>query len=182
MTATQATALLNTATTSLKGLMSSTDKTKLDWLSNEWTLLTNSAFTAWWTYDSWTLTSYDTYKLEIQGQTTGASGLLRLRYNSSGGATYWIITMNQAWGISSTSWNTEHTLFTTNSWSGYRYVATYYVDRLLWQSYGDASFLNDWSNTATIMKNWYFGSAISSIQLNVITAISWNIKVYGKNY
>ena len=37
MTATQATALLDVATTSLKGLMSSTDKTKLDGLSNEWT-------------------------------------------------------------------------------------------------------------------------------------------------
>lgn len=182
LTATQATALLNEATTSLKGLMSSADKTKLDGLSNEWTLLTNSAYTAGGTYNTGTLTSYDTYKIEIQWTTTGASWLLRLRYNSSGSAVYGIVTMSQAWWFSSTSGNTEHTLFTTNSWSGYRYVATYFVDRLLGQSYWDASFLNDWSNTVTVMKNWYFGSAITSIQLNVIQTISGNIKIYGKNF
>ena len=46
--------------------MSSADKTKLDGLSNEWTLLTNSAYTAGGTYNTGTLTSYDTYKIEIQ--------------------------------------------------------------------------------------------------------------------
>lgn len=182
LTSLQATALLDVATTSLKGLMSSSDKTKLDGLANEWTALTSSSFTAGGTYNTGALTTYDTYKIEIQWQTTWASWLIRLRYNSSGSAVYWIVTMSQSWSYSSTSWNTEHTIFTTNSGSGYRYVATYYVDRLLWQSYWNASFVADWSNTVTVMKNWYFWSAITSIQLNVITAISWNIKVYGKNY
>lgn len=182
LTGTQVVALLPTATTSSDWKMSAAQVTKLDWLANEWTLLTNSAYTAWGTYNSWTLTSYDTYKLEIQWQTTWASWQIRLRYNSSSSAVYWIVTMSQAWSYSSTTWNSEHTIFTTNSGTWYRYIATYFVDRLLWQSYWDASFLNDWSNTVTIMKNWYFGSAITSIQLSTISNISGNIKIYGKNY
>lgn len=63
--------------------MSSTDKTKLDGLSNEWTLDKTGTFTAGGTYNSGTLTTYDEYKIEIQGTTTGASATLTMQHNSN---------------------------------------------------------------------------------------------------
>lgn len=78
--------MLPVATTSVAGTMSATDKTKLDGLANEWTLLITGTITAGSTYNSGALTTYDFYKIEVTHTTSGATATLNMRFNSDSGA------------------------------------------------------------------------------------------------
>lgn len=179
LTSTQATALLDLATTSLKGLMSSTDKTKLDWISNEWTLLTNSSYTAGGTYNSSTLTSYDLYKVVITWTSTWASTLLLMRANSdSTVSSYAYVTYaTPNWSVSNAT-DSYFPLLSHNSWSWYPFYGEYIITKVWWQIWSLYNPISVWS-----VLSW--GSkpiTVTSIQLSTIVTISGNIKIYGKNY
>lgn len=70
LTGTQATALLDTATTSLKGLMSSIDKTKLDSISSSWSYVNLSQVSNTWA-------SQETlYTTTLPANTLGTNGII----------------------------------------------------------------------------------------------------------
>lgn len=179
MTATQATALLNTATTSLKGLMSSADKTKLDSLSNEWTALTNSTYTAGGTYNSGTLTAYDLYKIVISGTSTAWSTQIRMQVNSDWTASSYETKFSTSTSTSiSTLTDNSFKILNHNVWSG----SPFYTELIMTSSsckITNASWqLADWE-----LINWGYKSAtVSSIQLSTIIAISGKIQIFGKNF
>ncbi len=179
LTATQATALLNTATTSLKGLMSSTDKTKLDWLANEWTLLTSSSYTAGGTYDSSTLTSYDLYKVVITWTSTWSSTFIWLRVNNEATwSSYAYVTVTASnWSISNTS-DWYFPILNHNSGSWYPFYGEYIITKTTCQIWSLYNPISVWSVL-------YCGTkaiTVTSIQLSLIQTITGNIKIYGKNY
>ena len=181
MTATQATALLDVATTSLKGLMSSTDKTKLDGLSNEWTQVYSWSYSSGGTLNTGTLTVYDEYKIEIIGTQTGSSSL-SMRHNSD---STWIYSRNlhsTSWIWSRTTWNTELTLFTFAGWSGYRFVGRYYIDRVSGAMVWEWKVPFDGSNDSIYLRNWFSGLSVTSIQISSASNIAGSVKVYGRNY
>ena len=182
LTVTQATAMLNEATTSLKGLLSASDKTKLDWLSNEWTLDKSGSFTAWGTYASGTLTTYDEYKIEIQGTTTAGSAVIRMRHNGSSSAIYSKLSQSTSGSFSNSTWQTEIELFTTWLGLGYIYNAVLFLDRLTWTMRWDAEVGFDWTFNSSYMVKGFSGLSVTAVSLSLCTAISWNIKIYWRNY
>ena len=176
LTGTQATALLNEATTSLKGLMSSSDKTKLDWLGNEWTLDKSSSFTAGGTYDSSTLTSYNLYKVVITWTSTGWSTFIPLRLNNDSGwssyTTYYV-----TWSTLTSATDSYFQVCNHNSWSWY----PFYVEIIIPKEWGYNYTLWNGMWPGNIYQRWIKSITVTSMQFPFITAISWTIKIYGKN-
>jgi len=188
MTATQATALLNTATTSLKGLLPASGwgttnflRADLTWTNpNEWTLLTSSSYTAWGTYDSWTLTTYDLYKIVISGTSSWSNTFLWLRLNNDASpSTYVTYSYNTGSTSLSSSSDWYYQILYHNSgiwWPFYwEYVMTGRDTALIWSSFAPIS-------VGQTLAWGYKPIAVTSIQLSTIIAISGNIKIYGKNY
>lgn len=183
LTGTQATALLDTATTSLKGLMSPTDKTKLDWLNNEWTQIYSGSFTAWTNVlNTSTLTTYDQYRIDIVATQTGSS-LLSMRLNLDSSPVYSRNSHSTSWSGSVSTALTELNLFSFAWWSGYRFVGRYFIDRASSSIVWDAQVPFDSSFHSSYLRNWYYlWWATTSIQINNATNISWTVKISGRNY
>lgn len=179
LTGTQVTALLDTATTSLKGLLSTTDKIKLDWLSNEWTLITSSSYTAWGTYNSGTLTSYNLYKIVITGTSTAWSTQIRMRVNSDATASSYNTYLYSTTSINNSSLVDDNfRILNHNVWSWYPFYSELIMTSATCRVTNVTGALWDWE-----ILNWGNKSiAVTSIQLSTIVAISGNIKIYGKNF
>lgn len=188
MTATQATALLNTATTSLKGLLPASGwgttnflRADLTWTNpNEWTLLTSSSYTAWGTYDSWTLTTYDLYKIVISGTSSWSNTFLWLRLNNDASPSTYVTYSYNAGSTSlssSSDWYYQILSHNTGSWWPFywEYVMTGRDTALIWSSFAPIS-------VGQTLAWGYKPIVVTSIQLSTIITISGNIKIYGKNY
>lgn len=183
LTATQATALLNSYTGSLKwlvpaGAWSSTKYLREDgtWVNpNEWTLDKTGSFTAWGTYDSGTLTTYDYYRIEILTGSSTWSPTIHMRFNNISTASYTYQVMAHSTGaLSVQSWFNEYRLCSgTGTWNVF--VWSYITTKWMINWYGMIS-----TQSAT-MQNWVWPE-MTSLQLNVITGISGNIKIYWRNY
>ena len=189
MTATQATALLNVATTSLKGLAPASGwgttnflRADLTWTNpNEWTAITNSTYTAWGTYDSWTLTSYDLYKIVISGTSTGASTFIWMRVNSDASPSSYSSYLYNAGTTSFSNISDWYfPIISHNVWSGYPFYAELVITRdscnitnITWVLGTHSWQIINWGNKAT---------AVTSIQLSLIQTISGKIQIFGKNF
>ena len=177
LTATQATALLDNSTTSLKGLMSSADKTKLDWITNEWTLDKSSTYTAGGTYNSSTLTTYDLYKVVVTWTSTGWSTFIPLQLNNdSAGSSYATYYIN--WTTLTSVADSYFQLCNHNSWSWFPFYIEVIMPRVSWYCYSIWNGMWPWN----IFQRWVKAISITSMQFPFITAISGNIKIYGKNF
>lgn len=184
LTPTQVAWMLPVATTSVAGTMSATDKTKLDGLANEWTLLITGTITAGSTYNSGALTTYDFYKIEVTHTTSGATATLNMRFNSDSGASSYARTAISTNGsITQNLWS-EFNYFTTTSWTGYKNYQVHIVDR----TSGTISAVNQnlcsdastFNSTGLMM--WFKNVSVSSIQMSTIVSTGGTIKIYGKNF
>jgi hypothetical protein len=161
--------------------MSAAQVTKLDGLINEWTLLTSWSYTAWGTYNSGTLTSYDLYKIVITGTSTGSSTFIWLRVNSDATPSSYNYYLHNAASTSLSSGTDWYfPIISHNVWSGYPFYselimtsATCNITNVTWVLWTNSGQLLNWGNKAI---------AVTSIQLSLIQTISGNIKIYGKNF
>lgn len=162
MTATQATALLNTATTSLKGLMSSADKIKLDTIpsspvTKKWCLVQRYADQSI-TSITWTAVSFDTETNDTSSYYSSWTDIT-IQENWLYSMT-WVITYDLFW--SSTTLQVEiyrnwgvlfHNDVVSSSWPTSVYVSwDYYlfswdVIKLLW-------YHNGWWSTKILWWEW----------------------------
>lgn len=183
VTHTQVATMLPTATTSLAGTMSAIDKTKLDWLSNEWSLITSWTLTASATYNSDTLTTYDEYRVDIVATSTSwASTTIWMRYNSdSTSSSYSSNTLSTSTSTSSSN-DSQFNILAHTQWSGARFTAKYIIDRasgaIRWE-YSHPFIAG--STSATWLVMWNKQLAPTSIQL-IMWTISGTIKIYWRNY
>jgi hypothetical protein len=160
--------------------MSSTDKTKLDWISNEWTQLASSSYTAWWTYNSSSLASYDLYKIVISGTATAGSTFIWMRVNNDASASsYSSILYNPGSTSLSTDTDWYFRIVSHNAWSWWPFYAelvmtkaSCYITNVTWAIWHSGQVIN-WGSKFI---------AVTSIQLSLIQAISGNIKIFGKNF
>lgn len=179
LTGTQVNTLLPDATTSLWGRMSSADKTKLDGLSNEWTALTNSTYTAGGTYNSGTLTAYDLYKIVISGTSTAWSTQIRMQVNSDWTASSYETKYSTSTSTSiSTLTDNYFRILNHNVWSW----SPFYTELIMTSSSCKITNVS-WQLADWELINWGYKSAtVSSIQLSTIIAISGKIQIFGKNF
>ena len=183
LTATQATALLNEATTSLKGLMSSADKTKLD-NAEIWTLLHSGTITSISTtpYDTWAFTAYDRLRVFID-ITWSATSEPALQFNSYTWADY-ISTYFSNTTIATTGSITWVYMWQVGPTSWYR--MSWEID-VIGKSWSIRQFT--WKLSATggfrmVDGYWNSSSDITSIQFfrwGWTGSFSWVIRVYWKN-
>jgi len=184
MTATQATALLNVATSSNKWLAPASGwgttnflRADLTWASpDEWTLIASSSYTAGGTYSSWALTSYQLYKVVVTWTSTWWSTFLPLQFNNdSSGSSY--TTYYVSWSTFTSVADSYIQLCNHNSWSWLPFYAEIIIARDSCYSYLLWNWLWPWN----IYLRWAKAASLTSIEFPFITAISWTIKIYGKN-
>lgn len=185
LTATQATALLNTATTSLKGLAPASGWgttnflcADLNWAPPDgWALITSSSYTAGGTYSSWALTSYQLYKVVVTWTSTWWSTFLPLQFNNdSSGSSY--TTYYVTWSTFTSVADSYLQLCNHNAWSWWPFYAEIIIARDSCYSYLLWNWLWPWN----IYLRWAKAASLTSMQFPFITAISGNIKIYGKNF
>lgn len=182
ITGTQLNTILPVATTSLNGIMSATDKTAFDAM-DKWVLLKNDSFTAWGTYDSGTLTTYDIYKIELKWTHTWLPTInMRINWITTW-ASYNYMTRSTNW---SSSWSTSQNqiqVYNSALWGGYNFRWTYEVDSATNSFYWNWSWPFNVSSNSTFLQNAHVATTtLTSIQLSTITNISGTIKIYWRNY
>lgn len=165
-----------------KRFMTDAQEAKLDAI-DWWALLKNDSFTAWATYDSGTLTTYDIYKIDFKWSHSWAPTINMRINNVTSGALYNYMTRATNW---SSSWSTSQNqiqLYTSWLWGGYDFRWTYEIDKATNSLYWNWSWPFNVSNNSTLLQNAHVAtSALTSIQLSTITNISGTIKIYWRNY